>query len=418
MIATATPKRTMQAAAVLAVERCRELATVTDAPAETTRTFLSNGMRRANDLVSEWMTSAGLVTRIDAAGNLRARRRGAIVDDKTFILASHLDTVPNAGAYDGILGVVMALALIEGLGAQSLPFAMEVIAFSEEEGVRFGVPFLGSRALVGQLDQALLSRVDRDGISVREAIQTYGLNVDALPEARLRNALGYLEFHIEQGPWLEHDGLPVGVVETIAGQSRFELTFNGRANHAGTTPMHLRQDAMSAAAEWIVEVERYAKATRGLVATVGSVIVQPGAGNVIAGEVRASLDVRSALDAVREDAVVHLLEAAKSSSNARRVTLAIHEHMQQTAVPLDKSLLRLLEDAVDATGTPVMRMVSGAGHDAMVVAPHMPAAMLFLRSPGGISHSPKETVNVEDVAIALEAGANFLNALADRERVL
>lgn len=416
MIAAGLSKTTMLEAAELAVARCRELAAISDVAGGTTRTFLSEGMRRANERVARWMGSVGLHVRVDAAGNLRGRLPGGMPGEGTFVLASHLDTVPNAGAFDGVLGVMMALALSEQMRAAGLPFALEVIAFSEEEGVRFGVPFLGSRALVGELDEALLARVDEAGLSVGEVMLRYGLRLNEVPAAQMTDALGYLEFHIEQGPALESEGLPIGVVETVAGQSRLEVVFTGRANHAGTTPMHLRQDAMCAAAAWIVAVEAYARRMPGAVATVGSILAWPGAGNVIAGEVRASLDVRSATDAVREDAVRQLLAAAREAGASRGVAVAVEERMQQAAVPMDRGLLRLLEDAVDATGTPVRRMVSGAGHDAMVVAAHMPAAMLFVRSPGGVSHHPDETVLVNDVALALKVGVAFLHALTERER--
>ena len=320
---------------------------------------------------------------MDAAGNLRGWRPSSVPGAKTFVLASHLDTVPNAGAFDGVLGVMIALALVERLKDAALPFGLEVIAFSEEEGVRFGFPFIGSRALVGTLDDTLLARADANGVSVRDAMIAYGLGPARLPDAVLHNALGYLEFHIEQGPALENEGLPLGVVESLVGQSRYDVVFTGQANHAGTTPMSLRHDAMCAAAEWIVEVERYANNAPGLVATNGSVATLPGAGNVIAGEARATLDVRSANDFARDDAVKHLLEFARACGAKRGVTVVHTSRMQQSAVPLDRDLLRVLEDAVDSTGSLIRRMTSGAGHDAMIVAPHMPAAMLFLRTPGG-----------------------------------
>jgi allantoate deiminase len=397
------------------LQRCRELAAITDVPGETTRTFLSPAMRRANDLVATWMNECGLTVRMDAVGNLRGRREAATPNAKTFVLASHLDTVPNAGAYDGVLGVVMALSVVESMVDTPLPFAIEVIAFSEEEGVRFSFPFIGSRALAGTLDDTLLARKDKDGITVSEAIRAYGLDDTAIPSAAIDNALGYLEFHIEQGPVLESEGLPLGVVETIVGQSRFELVFTGHANHAGTTPMHLRHDAMAAAAAWIVEVERYANQTPTVVATVGSVQPLPGAVNVIAGEVRASLDVRSPRDDIRDQAVEHLLDFAKQCGAQRGVAVSSTERMKQAAVPMDRGLMRLLEDAVDSTVTPIRRMVSGAGHDSMIVATKMPAAMLFLRTPGGLSHHPDEAVLPADVQLGLQAGVAFVHALAAQE---
>ncbi len=399
------------------IARCREMASISDAAGRTARTFLSPAMRRANTVAAAWMLEVGLQVSMDAAGNLRGVRRSDAAGARTFVLASHLDTVPDAGAFDGVLGVVLALAVVEAVREEPLPFHLEVIAFSDEEGVRFGVPFLGSRALVGTLDNALLERKDRDGITVREAIRRYGLDDSELPQAVLTDVLGYLESHIEQGPVLENEGLPLGVVESIAGQSRYELTFTGEANHAGTTPMRLRHDAVAAAADWIVEVERYATSIETLVATVGAVQVQPCAGNVIAGSVTASLDVRSGNDITRDDAVAHLLEYAAAAGTRRGVTVTSTEQMSQAAVPLDTGLLRLLEDAVEGTGTPVRRMVSGAGHDAMILAPYMPAAMLFLRTPGGLSHHPGESVLPDDVRLGLQSGVAFVRALAACEVV-
>ncbi len=396
-------------ASEVAVARCRELAVISDAEHGTTRTFLSKGMRRANDRVAAWMRAAGMDVRMDAAGNLRGRTR---VEGTPLVVASHLDTVPNAGAFDGVLGVMIGLGLAEMCGT-SLPFPLELIGFSEEEGVRFGVPFIGSRAVVGLLDDALLSRQDDDGVSVRAAITAYGLDVERLPEARLTQARGYVEFHIEQGPVLESEGLAVGVVSSITGQSRYAVTFTGSANHAGTTPMHLRQDAVTAAAAWIVEVERYARETGGVVATVGSVRVQPDVGNAVAGSAVCSLDVRGAEDAVREQSVDYLLGVAEREGNARGVGVAVELRMQQNSVPMDDGLTQMLWDAVAETGLPVRRMVSGAGHDAMVIAPHIPAALLFLRTLGGLSHHPDESVRTEDVAAALRVGAGLLQRMGD-----
>lgn len=393
------------------ISRCRELARVTDVPGGTTRTFLSEGMRRANEYVTGWMEESGMQTRIDGSGNLRGILPGKSSASANFIVASHLDTVPNAGAFDGPLGVLAGIALAHAIGAGSLPFSLEVIAFSEEEGVRFGVPFIGSRGLVGSLDDALLATRDSAGVSVREAMEQYGLPERPIT-ARTAGAIGYLELHIEQGPELDSEALPLGAVETIAGQSRLLLTFTGTANHAGTTPMRLRRDALAAAAAFIVATEQYAMATPGLVATVGSIHAQPNAVNVIAGTVVVSLDVRSASDSKRTEAVEHLLVTATSCAQYRKVQMHAEQRLTQAAVPMDRALLRTLEDSLDANGATIRRMVSGAGHDAMIVAPHIPAGMLFLRSPNGISHHPDETVRLEDVALALRVGYTFLHSMA------
>ena len=259
---------------------------------------------------------------VDAAGNLRALYPGAKADGPRLLIGSHLDTVPNAGAYDGVLGVVLAVALLEGLQGRHLPFAIEVIAFSEEEGVRFRTPFIGSRALVGRLDDQLLNMQDAQGITVRKAIENFGLNPENIPQAKLGNdALGYLEFHIEQGPVLESLNQPLAAVEAIAGQSRLEFTFVGRANHAGTTPMHLRLDAVAGAAEWIGTVERLAREVPDLVATVGRIEALPGAANVIAAEARLTLDIRHRTDNVRARAVDELIRQAHEIAARRGLTV-------------------------------------------------------------------------------------------------
>ena len=371
------------------IRRCRLLAQQTEEPGHITRTYLSPPMHEVHKIVRCWMEEAGLTARVDAVGNLR----GVYGDGPRLMIASHLDTVPHAGAFDGILGVTIAIALVE----QRPPCSIEVAAFSEEEGVRFGVPFIGSRALVGDpvMDAGVLA-----------AISHFGLDPARIPEAVLDPEVkGYLEFHIEQGPVLENLGAPVGVVEAIAGMSRWELRFDGKANHAGTTPMNLRRDALACAAEWIGLVEHVAQTTEGLVATVGKIDVLPGAGNVIPGLVTASLDVRHALDEVRERALNVMLDGAEHIARRRELSVTGESRLEQAAVALD---FETVEEAVRCCGLPVHRMVSGAGHDAMILAQKVPAAMLFLRSPGGISHHPDESVLAEDVDAALAVGARAI----------
>ncbi len=391
------------------IERCRVLAQFTEEPGYTTRTFLSEPVRWVHQSLREWMEQAGMKVSIDAAGNLRGRYESSNASAGRFYIGSHIDTVPRAGAFDGVLGVVLAIALIENLGGRRLPFHIEIVAFSEEEGVRFGVPFIGSRALTGDLDENLLETRDANGISIREAIRNFGLDPARIPEARAdEHALGYFEFHIEQGPVLEDLNLPLGVVESIAGQTRSDVIFTGRAGHAGTTPMHLRHDALSGVAEWIGAVEREAKASPGLVATVGRLDVQPGAVNVIPGEARATLDLRHADDSKRRQAVDRLLGCGEQVAARRHLILSVNRRVEQPSIAMDDALVRIIERSVAASGYPVHRMTSGAGHDAMILARCMPAAMLFLRSPGGISHHPDEAVLPEDIAAALKAGQSLL----------
>ena len=341
--------------------------------------------------------------RVDPAGNLR----GTTGPGPAVIIGSHLDTVPDAGAFDGVLGVVLGISLVQLLAGDS-PVDIEVIGFSEEEGVRFGVPFIGSRAL-GRRCRSVLTCTDAAGVSVRAALQAYGLDPEQLDHAQLSpDALAFLEVHIEQGPVLGALSAPLGVVESIAGQSRVDLTFTGHANHAGTTPMGSRRDALAAAAEWVGVVERLAIATPGLVATVGRLQASPNACNAINGRVTASLDVRHADDVQRLQAVSSLLAEARLVADRRGLDVSHTLQLDQAAVLMAPALTEALARAVAATGRQVHRMTSGAGHDAMIVARRLPSAMLFLRTPGGISHHPDELVLEDDVAAALEVGVHWL----------
>jgi allantoate deiminase len=395
------------------VSRCQSLARFTEDPPRIFRTFLSPSMRVCHRQIEDWMRPLGMTVTVDAAGNLHGLYPGTDGAARTLLIGSHLDTVRDAGAYDGILGVVLAISLIESLEGHRLPFAIEVVGFSEEEGVRFGVPFIGSRALVGRLDEELLGLRDSKDVSVQEAILSYGLKPSEIPAAMVpQEMLGYLEFHIEQGPVLEHRQLPLGIVEAIAGQTRMELVFTGLANHAGTTPMALRRDALVAAAEWALTVEKGAHEVAGLVATVGVLEAKPGATNVIAGQCRATLDVRHASDTTRTEAMSAFLNSASEIATRRNISLTSSTKLVQAATRMDPFLVHEIEIAVSKARVTPYRMVSGAGHDAMILAEKVPSAMVFLRSPGGISHNPDESVLVNDVAKAIECGLHLLHQLA------
>jgi allantoate deiminase len=405
------PELTNRAQEVIA--RCRKLAGFSEDAGGTRRTFLSPPMRDCHREIAGWLGPLGAEVAIDDAGNLRALYPGTGPDAPRLLLGSHLDTVPNAGAYDGVLGVIMAIALLECVDERRFPFAIEVIGFSEEEGVRFGTPFIGSRALVGRLDEEFLGRTDQQGISVRQAILDFRLDPKKLAGAILPDdALGYIEFHLEQGPVLEKLGKPLAAVEAVVGQSRLELTFVGRANHAGTTPMDLRCDALAGAAEWINTVERTANSIAGLVATVGRIEAKPGATNVIAGETALTLDVRHRSDEVRSGAVDNLICRAQEIAQRRGLLVKTNSVLNQPAVAMDTLLTSQIEEAIRRTGCEPHRMASGAGHDAMVLAEKIPAGMIFLRTPGGISHHPAESVKVQDVACAIECGLHLLDQLA------
>ena len=392
-----------------AIAACRHISAMTEEPGRITRRFLTAPMHDVQAYLRCRMEALGMTIHVDAAGNLHGLWNPPDAPRERLLLGSHIDTVPGAGAFDGVLGVVLALEWVELARELHLPLAIEVIAFSEEEGVRYGAPFLGSRAVAGRFDPAALELVDEEGVSVEAAIRAFGLDPGKIPQAEMdAEAIGFVEIHIEQGPILEAEQLSIAAVSAIVGQTRLNLTFGGQANHAGTTPMHLRHDALAGAAEWIVAVEALAKRTDGLMATVGRIVVDPNAGNVVAGRAQVSLDLRHARDAVRTRAVEELVAAAGAIATRRGLTLERADRLDQPAIPMDERLTDLLTDSIAAVGYPVKTMPSGAGHDAMVMAAKLPTTMLFLRSPGGISHHPAETVLVEDVEACLHAGREFL----------
>jgi len=394
--------------------RIATLASCTDKPGEILRTFLSPAMEEAHEHMRHWLQDAGMQVNVDGAGNIRGLYKSESGESSpVLIIGSHLDTVPNAGAFDGILGVLMGLALVEGLRGRRMPYAIEVIGFSDEEGTRFGVPFIGSRALAGTLEKHLLNSSDGSGITVREALAQYAeAHPDAVPSFFSKKTAGYLEFHIEQGPVLESRNLPLGVVQSVAGQTRCHLVFRGRSGHAGTSPMRLRRDALAAAALWMTRCEAIANEVDGLVATVGQISADPGGVNVIPGVARCSLDVRHTDDVVRNSAVENILSEAHNIANERGLSVETNIYHTQPAVHLDSAMTMLAERAVRTAGFGSLTMTSGAGHDAMVIAPHVPSTMIFLRSPGGISHHPDESVLTEEVEAAIHTGLCFLDEFA------
>jgi allantoate deiminase len=396
-----------------AIAECKLIAGFTEEPGRTTRRFLTPPVHQVHAHLRTRMEALGMTVHVDAAGNLRSLWAPRGATGKRLILGSHIDTVPNAGAYDGVLGVTLALEWVELAQELALTVPIEVIAFSEEEGVRFGVPFLGSRAVAGTFNPALLTLTDAAGITLEESIRDFGLDPARIAEAAMDSDVhGFIEMHIEQGPVLEAEGLPLAVVEGIAGQTRLQFCFNGQANHAGTTPMHLRRDALAAAVEWMAEVERMARCTEGLVATVGKITAEPNAANVIPGQVTVSLDVRHISDEARSGSLAELKERANAICARRGIELECLEKMNQPSVHMDDRLTARLLRAVEAAGFTGKTMASGAGHDAMMMAARVPATMLFLRSPGGISHHPAEAVLEEDVEAALLVGRKFLEQLA------
>lgn len=389
------------------MQRCDELARCSEESDRLTRLFCSAAMAAAHRLLRQWADEAGLTCRSDSAANffVRFEPPGCDVQRKV-LLGSHLDTVVDAGRYDGTLGVALALAVVEELARQGarLPWVIEAVAFSEEEGIRYRTPFLGSRALAGSFDDGLLGLADDDGVVMAEALRRFGVDPAGMTQAAAKpgEIVAYLEPHIEQGPQLELAGQPLAVVAAIAGQTRLAVTWSGPGGHAGTVPMDGRRDALTAGCRWALAVERMGQATPGLVATVGRLQVEPNAGNCIARCVAASLDVRHADDQVRGRAVSELVELAEQIARDSQLSVQVEYHHEHAATPMDGKLSDLLAGAAK-TGRATLRLVSGAGHDAGVMAAAAPTAMLFIRCRGGVSHSPREAVEHADVAAAIEA---------------
>lgn len=399
------------------MRRCDALGALSEEPERLTRRFATPALALASATVAEWARAAGMQVRRDAVGNLIGRYEAAQPGARTLLLGSHLDSVRDAGKYDGPLGVLVALACVERLHAQGrrLPFAIELLGFADEEGVRYHTAYLGSAAFAGAFDPAWLERVDESGITMAQAIRADGGDPGMIAGAARRagDLVGYCEVHIEQGPVLEARGLPVGVVAAIAGQSRFNLRFIGMAGHAGTVPIDMRRDALCGAAELVLAAEAAARAEPGLVATVGEISAAPGASNVIPGQVALSLDVRHHDDAARVRAIAGLRARAEAIAESRQLDLSWQLVQEHAATPCDPALTELLGRAVAAQGYPLLALPSGAGHDAVVLSTIAPAAMLFVRCKGGVSHNPAEAVELADVAAAIETLGRFLELLAE-----
>jgi allantoate deiminase len=433
------------------MERLEALGRISEEPGRLTRTFGSSAARRANELAGRWMKQAGMSVRQDLVGNLigyyepasgaqdcspeEIAGNGRAKPEPrppTLVIGSHLDTVRNAGKFDGILGVLLGIACVARLKQEKirLPFTIQVVAFADEEGVRFQSAYLGSRAAAGRLERAELERKDAQGISVAEAIlRAKNLGApflkdgrrswsSALREARFdgRRLAGYLEAHIEQGPVLEQRKLAVGVVTAIAGQSRLRICFSGKAGHAGACPMALRRDALCGAAELVLAVENLGRRTAGLVATVGYLQPAPNTSNVIPGAANLSVDVRHQGDAARRRAEARVRSLARSIAKARRLAVTVESVQQEPAVPCSRRLSSLLTRAVKRYQPEAADLPSGAGHDAVMMAALTPVAMLFIRCKDGLSHHPDESVKPADIRVALDVMCEFIHLLSKERK--
>jgi allantoate deiminase len=403
------------------VSRLKALARHTDVAGEMTRLSLSPSHKAAADEVLGWFRAAGMIAEIDPLGTVAGRMASGRNDARTLVIGSHIDTVPNGGIYDGILGVVVGLAVVEELKRQDkrLPFDLEVLAFSDEEGVRFPSPFSSSRAVAGAFDEKLLSEKDRDGVTRAEALKAFGCDPARWASVARDSAklLGYIELHIEQGPVLEAHDEVLGVVSAIVGLSRGRITVTGKAGHAGTTPMDLRKDALTCAAEIILMLEALGRDTDGLVATVGQLTISPGAGNVIPGHAVFSYDIRSPRDPVRVKALAQAMGRAKEIAETRGCECDIEMTSATPAAASDPGLMDAFQTAISAqdVASPPRELVSGAGHDAMIFRNVCPQAMLFVRSRDGLSHHPDEFTTAEDIGKAARAMYDAVLALAEKE---
>ncbi|HWL18045.1 MAG TPA: allantoate amidohydrolase [Bradyrhizobium sp.] len=401
------------------VSRINALAAISETPEHLARVFLTREHRAAAELILGWMRSAGMRAHLDAIGNVCGRyegvREGLIYEGlPCLMLGSHYDTVRDAGKWDGPLGLISAISCVAELNRRGrrLPFAIEVTGFADEEGVRFASTLLGSRAVAGTFDESALNARDADGVAMREALRTFGLDPDHIGAAARvrRELLAYLELHIEQGPVLEQENLPVGVVTAIAGATRLAARLSGMAGHAGTVPMALRRDALAGAAECIGAIEEFcATDTGGLVGTVGYIQAMPGATNVIPGQVSFTIDIRAPTDAHRKRAVSDIVRRIEAIAKRRQLALQLDVTHENRTAPCAPWLKAHVADAIAAEGFRAFELPSGAGHDGMAMIDIADVGMIFVRCRGGISHHPDEHVELADA----DAGARVLLRLIE-----
>jgi len=402
------------------MERCDALARHSELAGGLTRVYLSPEQRAANELVLGWMREAGMSARLDAIGNCVGRYEGERPGLPALLLGSHLDTVRDAGRYDGMLGVVSAIECVAVLNAaqRRLAFAIEVIGFADEEGVRFGSTLLGSRAVAGTFKPEVLDSVDANGVGMRAAMREYGLDPERVAQAarRREDVLAYAELHIDQGPVLEAEGLPAGVVTAINGATRLAVEINGTAGHAGTVPMNLRQDALAAAAECVLAIERRCGGVAELVGTVGKLETLPGAVNVIPGKVRFTIDVRSPRDPERLSAVSKIVAEMQAIAGRRNVAVKVARTHEGGVAACAPWLMEQIGAAIAAEEITVRKLPSGAGHDGMAMIELCDIGMLFVRCEKGISHNPAEAISAADAETGARIFLRFIENFRARAR--
>ena len=420
-----TPVATARALGEKAQRMIDALTAISASPDHLTRLYLTPEHKRAAELVGEWMRDAGLSTRLDAAGTMRGSMppgRAGRSGNKALLIGSHIDTVINAGRYDGNLGVVVGILAVETLKARgvALPFGIDILAFGDEEGVRFPVTLTTSAVTAGVFDPKSLDITDDADITLRDALIAFGGDPSRLKDEAYQrpSVLGYLEVHIEQGPVLERAQEPLGVVTAIASQSRHRIRIKGEAGHAGTVPMNMRHDALAAAAEIILAIEAIAKKDKknSLVATVGHVEVMPGASNVIPADVRFSLDVRAANDRARQEVVEAITLVARKVDKTRHVVVGVETMLEKPVATCGARLQKAIGKAVTTVqGEPARSLMSGAGHDGQSMAHLGEFGMIFVRCRAGISHNPAEFVTIDDMGLAVEALVETILELARQE---
>jgi allantoate deiminase len=372
-------------------DHCEALARLTEMDGGLTRVFLSKEQKAANELVLGWMREAGMSARLDAIGNVVGRYEGERPGRPCLMMGSHLDTVRDAGKYDGMLGVVAPIECVRALHARGkrLPFALEIVGFADEEGTRFNATLLGSRAVAGTFKTEVLDNVDRDGVPMREALRAFDLDPARIGDAAYRREA-------------------VGVVTAINGATRFAVEIDGMAGHAGTVPMDLRQDALAAAAECVLAIERRCGGEPELVGTVGKLECLPGAVNVVPGKVRFTIDIRAPRDPMRLAAVDDVLAALKGIAARRNVQLTVTKTHEGGVAACAPWLMDQIGAAIAAEGIPVRKLPSGAGHDGMAIIDLTDIGMLFVRCEKGISHNPAEAITLADVEIAARVWLRFI----------
>ena len=400
------------------LQRINELASISEDESCITRTYGTPAFIEGRNKVEQWMKESGLQTRTDNIGNIRGLLLSKNSQAKTFVIASHIDTIINAGRFDGPMGVLMGLDLIEQLvqSKTNLPFHIELIGFCDEEGCRFHTTYLGSKVVAGSFDRAMLEIKDVKGISLQEVIREAGGHVNNLSKDAIakQDWLGYFEIHIEQGPVLYERNIPVGLVTAIAGQRRVGITFNGEAGHAGTVPMNMRKDALACASEFVLETEKFGKAYKEkLVATVGKLHIANAASNVIPGEVIISLDLRSADETMLSTSYEAIKKIAEDICRKRSIVLDWNLIQQTKPVTCNKEMNEMLARSISQSGYELVELVSGAGHDAVPVSEVSPVTMLFVRCFKGISHNPAENVELKDMAAAIKVSDNFIARLIE-----